>query len=130
MSDMNIPGADPGFLDRGFKFTNLRGFDLLNLPDYLLIFQIFLKILHETEIILSQRGFARTPQPPLDPPLTLIPKNKRGSLVTRNMCQHTNIEVRSKNLEARSEKLEVIKKKWPYLSFIDFGPDRIYVEIF
>ena len=130
MSDMNIPGADPGFLDRGFKFTNLRGFDLLNLPDYLLIFQIFVKILHEKEIILSQRGVARTPQPPLDPPLTLIPKNKRGSLVTRTMCQHANIEARSKNFEVRSEKLEVIKKKWPYLSFIDFGPDSIYVEIF
>ena len=33
-----------------------RGFDLLILPDYLLIFPNFLKILHENEIILSQRG--------------------------------------------------------------------------
>ena len=44
-------GVDAGFLDRAFKFT--MGFDLLILPDYLLFFQIFLKILHENEIILS-----------------------------------------------------------------------------
>ena len=41
-------GIDPGFLERGFKFT--RGLDLLISPDILLI---FCKILHENEIILS-----------------------------------------------------------------------------
>ena len=33
-------GGDPGFLDRGFKFIK-GGFDLLILPDYLLIFSDF-----------------------------------------------------------------------------------------
>ena len=42
-----------------------RGFDLLIVPDYLLFFLIFLKILHENGIILSQRGA----EPALDPPL-------------------------------------------------------------
>ena len=32
---MGLSGADPGFLDRGFKFTNV-GFNLLIVPDYLL----------------------------------------------------------------------------------------------
>ena len=31
------PGADPGFLNRGFKFSK-GGFDLLILPVYLIIF--------------------------------------------------------------------------------------------
>ena len=35
-----------------------RGFHLLILTDYLLI---FLKILHENEMILSQKGFGQTP---------------------------------------------------------------------
>ena len=45
-------GADPGFLDSGFKFTK-GGFHLLISTDYLLIFLIFLKILCGKEIILS-----------------------------------------------------------------------------
>ena len=46
-------GADPRFLDGGLIYKG--GFDLLILPDYLLIFPDFLKILHENEIF-SQRG--------------------------------------------------------------------------
>ena len=53
-------GADPGFLDSGFKFTEGE-FDLLIVADYLLFFLVFLKILHENAIVLSQRGFERTP---------------------------------------------------------------------
>ena len=49
--------ADPGFLDRGFKFT--KGFNLLILPDYSLFFPGFLKNLNEKEIILSK--IERTP---------------------------------------------------------------------
>ena len=53
--------ADPGFLDRGSNLQ--RGFDLLILLDMLLIFPAFLKILYENEIIMSQKGFKRTPEP-------------------------------------------------------------------
>ena len=49
-------GADPGFLDRVFKF--MKGFYLKIAPDYLIfmLFLIFLEISHENDIILSQRG--------------------------------------------------------------------------
>ena len=54
--------ADPGFLDRGFKFTKW-GFDLPEV--YLNIYQcslIFWKVLHENEIIMSQRGDSKACQ--------------------------------------------------------------------
>ena len=56
-------GADPGFLDSGFKFIEGEN-DLLIVADYLLFFLVFLKILHENVIVLSQRGFERTPLNP------------------------------------------------------------------
>ena len=46
-------GADPGFLDRRFKFT--KGFDLLIVHNYLLFFHDFSDILHENGIVLSQK---------------------------------------------------------------------------
>ena len=73
-------GADLGFLDGGSIYK--RGFDLLILPDYLLIFPDFLKILHENEIIFSQRGFkwsSKPFEPPLDPPLQLLIKQTKIS---------------------------------------------------
>ena len=57
-------GVDPGFLYRGFKFTKGGGFNLLNVPDcllFFLIFLIFLKILLKNWIILSQRGVWANP---------------------------------------------------------------------
>ena len=47
-------GADPGCLDRGFKFA--KGVQFVNYLIVINFFLIFLKILHENEIILSQRG--------------------------------------------------------------------------
>ena len=57
-------GADPGFLDSGFKFT--KGFRFVNF--YLILYQFFpnfLKILHENLITLSQRGFRANALNPL-----------------------------------------------------------------
>ena len=45
-------GVDPGWGVHIYK----EGFDLLILPEFLLIFPDFLKILNENKIILSQRG--------------------------------------------------------------------------
>ena len=54
------PGADPGFLDRGFKFRKGGLFSQCCL--------IFSKIPHENEIIQFKRGVGQS-KPPLDPPL-------------------------------------------------------------
>ena len=48
-------GKDPGFLDRGFKFTRGGGVWFVNFT-WLLFFSRFFWKLHENEIILSQRG--------------------------------------------------------------------------
>ena len=48
-------GADPRFHDRGVKIF-IGGFDLLILPEYLFIFLILLKILHENELVLAHGG--------------------------------------------------------------------------
>ena len=48
-------GADPEF-HAGGGSNSQRGFDLFILPYYSLFFLIFMKFLHENEIILSQRG--------------------------------------------------------------------------
>ena len=47
-------GADPGVLVRGSYLH--RGFELIIALDNLSFFLIFLKTLHENEIIMSQRG--------------------------------------------------------------------------
>ena len=55
--------SHPGLLDRGLKFTKGG----LICKSYLIIhsfFLIFLKILHEKEIILSQRGVRADPLTP------------------------------------------------------------------
>ena len=49
-----VQGRIQDFLIGGLNLQ--RGFDLLVVADYLLIFLIFLKILHEKGIVLSQRG--------------------------------------------------------------------------
>ena len=70
-------GADPGFLERGFKFTKGVRF---------LVFPTFQINPHENEIIWPQRGVpgsSKPPEPPLDPPLKdfkpyPVWKNMRG----------------------------------------------------
>ena len=55
-----MPGADPGFLERGFKFTKGGGgrFSAFTLID-------FYENPHENEIILSKRGIRSNPLNPL-----------------------------------------------------------------
>ena len=40
----------------GVQIYNFRGFDLLFIPDYLLFFLIFLKIIHENGIFFVSKG--------------------------------------------------------------------------
>ena len=47
-----VSGADPGFMERGFRFI-MGGIDLLILPH-------FSRFPHENEIISSERGFEQT----------------------------------------------------------------------
>ena len=53
-------GGDPEFPDRGVQILQ-RGVKSLILAANLLIFLDFLKILHENEIIMSQRGLQVNP---------------------------------------------------------------------
>ena len=68
LMQLSMAVADPGCLDRGFKFT--RGFDLLIVPAYMLYFTDFSETSpRKLNNFVKKGSSSEPPEAPLDPPL-------------------------------------------------------------
>ena len=84
LNGLGALGRIQDFLIWGSKLQ--RGLDLLIVPNFLLFFPDFLKILHENGIILSRRGVFS--EPPLDPPLEHVLNPHHMTSAQHFVCQY------------------------------------------
>ena len=103
-----------------------RGVDLLTLPDFSLFFLVFLKILYENEIILSQSGVQVNPRNPL-----WIPHLNFDFLIWYNVVKYLRVNlVKNKAVYMlRYDDCSKISNTFLFLLVIRAGTRKLFVRI-